>query len=409
MAAAWAGEVLSAETTLKVHKKQVMISPPDEAGSVLAWDMWGQNSLEATSSEAHLELLSTGICPVLVDPWRKVAPGIPLVTIEDPLGVYVEHDPADSRTRLAALKRWEDDDQDRSIVVLYLPDRIEWWRTVDKIEDGKAPTWQMMEGQGGPNPLQVVPMVELRNAPWARAEHEGIIDQLDQLSMALYRMVTAAHYTSYRQKWATGIDDEEEGVELDASGNPLTSPPAAAKSGPDTVTTSANEQARFGSFEQGDMLSFIREIEMHQNLVATISSTPHRLLVAGSKSVPQTGEAIRLEDLPLTQKISRKFTTVGNGWETVTRLMFLAVGDQTRARRMDMEAWWADPEPHTLSELMDGLTKAQSFGVPQEEIWRRYGATPAQIREWKKLAAAAPPPPAPVIPPGSPPTPEPPF
>ena len=233
--------------------------------------MWGQNSLDARSSEAHLELLSTGICPVLVDPWRTVSAGIPLITVEDPLAVIVEHDAADPRTRLAALKRWEDDDDGHSIVVLYLPERIEWWRTQEQGRGRQAAhlaaRWRARADR---TRIGVVPMVELRNAPRARAEHEGIIDQCRQIAAALYRMATAAHYTSYRQKWASGIDEDEEAVELDAAGNPLHSPPAAARSGPDTVTTSSNENARFGTFEQSDMLPFIREIEMHQSLAATI-------------------------------------------------------------------------------------------------------------------------------------------
>lgn len=41
LAAAWAGEVLSAEAVLKVHKKQVMISPADGDGRVLVRGMAG--------------------------------------------------------------------------------------------------------------------------------------------------------------------------------------------------------------------------------------------------------------------------------------------------------------------------------------------------------------------------------
>jgi hypothetical protein len=362
----------------------------DDAGSEMAWDIWLQNQLEARSSEAHLEALSTGICPIIVSPWRTVAPGIPLITKEDPLAVIVEHDPADTRTRVAALKVWLEDDGRRT-AILYLPDRIEWWRTEQRVEFGSKAAWRIVEGEGGDNPLGVVPVVELQNAPSARAEHEGVTDQLDLYAKTLYDMSTAAHYSAYRQRWATGVDMGEEGTEVDADGNAIASPPAASSSGPDTAVTTESPDARFGSFDVSDLVPFIRVLETHRSDIATISFTPHRLLVPPPTSVPPSGESVRLSDHPLTTKVERKQVTLGNGWETVIRLAFLARGDQVRSRRMDLETEWADPELHTESEHMDALMKAQAMGVPQEYLWRQMGATPQQIRRWK----AQTPPPAP--------------
>lgn len=356
----------------------------DDAGSEIAWDIWLQNQLEARSSEAHLEVLSTGICPIIVSPWRTAAPGIPLVTVEDPLSVVVEHDPADSRTRLAAMKAWLDDDGRRT-AILYLPDRIEWWRTAEPTRD-VPPTWLPVEGEGGANPLGVVPVVELRNAPAGRAEHEGVLHQLDQYAKTLYDMATAAHFSAYRQRWATGVEQGEEGTAVDAEGNPIASPPAGSAAGPDTAVTTESPDARFGSFDVSDLVPFIRVLETHRSDIATISFTPHRLLVPPPTSVPPSGESVRLSDHPLTTKVERKQVTIGNGWETVIRLAFLARGDEVRARRMDLEAEWADPELHTESEHMDALTKAQAMGVPQEWLWRQMGATPQQISRWKTMA-----------------------
>lgn len=361
----------------------------DDAGSELAWDIWLQNQLEARSSEAHLEALSTGICPIIVSPWRTVAPGIPLITKEDPLAVIVEHDPADSRTRVAALKVWLEDDGRRT-AILYLPDRIEWWRTEQRVEFGAKSVWRYVEDEGGPNPLEVVPVVELQNAPSARAEHEGVTDQLDLYAKTLYDMATAAHYSAYRQRWATGVEVGDEGAELDEDGQPLTSSPATSVSGADQVVTAESPDTKFGSFDVSDLVPFIRVLETHRSDIATISFTPHRLLVPPPTSVPPSGESVRLSDHPLTTKVERKQVTLGNGWETVIRLAFHARGDIIRSRRMDLEAEWADPELHTESEHMDALTKAQAMGVPQEYLWRRMGATPQQIRRWKAAGVTAP-------------------
>lgn len=372
----------------------------DDEGSEAAWDIWLQNQLEARSSEAHLEVLSTGICPVIVSPWKSVTPGVPLITVEDPLAIYVEHDPADSRTRHAAIKVWLEDDGRRT-AILYLPDRIEWWRTEQRVEWDTKQIWRYVEGEGGPNPLGVVPVVELHNAPRARAEHEGITSQLDIYAKTLYDMTTAAHYAAFRQRWATGVEVGDEGAELGDDGLPLTSSPASSASGADQLISAESPDTSFGSFEVSDLVPFVRVLESLRADIGTISHTPHRLLIPPPTSVPPSGESVRLSDHPLTSKVQRKQTTIGNGWETVIRLAFLARADIVRSRRMDLEAEWADPELHTESEHMDALTKMQTMGVPQEYLWRRMGATPQMIRRWKAAGVTAPPvAPEPVAPEG---------
>lgn len=355
----------------------------DDVGADIAWDLWQHNSLEDVSSEVHLDMLSTGICPVLVDPWRDVVPGYPLISKEDPLQVYVEHDPSDRRSRLAAIKAWYEDDGRRT-AVLYLPDRVEWWRT-DARPNGTArtPVWRKIEGEGGSNPMGVVPIVEIQNAPRGRAEHADILKQCDDAARVLYQMATTGHYASYPQRWATGVDASEEDVELDSAGRPLTSRPAAAETGPNRAVTAEDPNARFGDFTVSDLMPFINNLSKIQELVAVMTSTPLRQMMLESRSIPSSGEAVRLADLPLTRKVRRRQTKAGDGWETVIRLGFLRRGDQVRARRMDMETAWADPEEHTESEHIDALVKMKAMGVPTEELWRRMGATPQQIRRWR--------------------------
>ncbi len=110
---------------------------------------------------------------------------------------------------------------------------------------------------------------------------------------------------------------------------------------------------------------------------------------------------MRLSDNPLTKKVGWKLTAIGDGWEEVIRLAFLIAGDRVRASRMDIEALWADPEVRTEVEHVDALSKLAAMGVPQEELWRRAGATPQQIRRWKAMQpTSSTTPPAPPVPDG---------
>lgn len=360
----------------------------DEDGSDEAWRIWQANQLDAGSHEAHLEVLSVGECPIIVGPDPDDA-STPLITVEDPLQVILETDLANRRKRLAALKLWTEDDG-RQVAILYLPDRIGWFRTEDKVEHGKKRTWQPIEGLEQTNRLGVVPVVVLRNAPRARAEHEGILGQLDLYAKTLYDMATTADFMAFPQRYAAGVDSGEEGTEKDEDGNPTSTEAASFAAGPNRVWTSEDPDAKFGQLPAADMQAFVRTLEAYRADMATITHTPERLLLPRAQSVPPSGESVRLSEIGLTRKVRRKLSTVGDGWEAVLRLAFLVKGDAARAARMDMETIWDDPEVWTEAEHVDALSKMAAMGVPREELWRRMRATPQQIRRWAALAPAAP-------------------
>lgn len=364
----------------------------DDEGSDRAWEIWQANQLDAASSQAHLHVLSQGECPVLVS-GNPDDPRNPLITVEDPMQVIVECDPANPRKRLAALKVWRAVD-DVEMAVLYLPAQVTWYRGVArKGANGSGAwtrqTWLPVPDKSQQNPLGVVPVVVLRNASPGRAEHEAVIHQSDLIANALYQMTTAGAYAAYPQRHASGVDLSTEAPQTDAQGNEVAPPPAQLDTGPDTVVSSENPDARFGNFAVSDLQPFISAIREYRSQAAVVISVPQRLLVAPPTSVPSSGESVRLDDAPFTARIRRKHTAVGNGWEEAIRLAFLVAGDTARAARMDMEAVWADPELHSEAEHIDALVKMQAMGVPQDELWRRIGATPQQIRRWRNAAEGA--------------------
>jgi hypothetical protein len=359
----------------------------DDAGSDEAWRIWQANRLDARSLTAHLDVLSVGECPVLVGP-NAADPRTPIISVEDPLQVIVERDPADPSRIVAGLKLWEKDE--RHMAVLYLPDRIEWWEAA-KPQAGKPLEWSQVPDKVQQNPWGVVPIAVLHNAPECRAEHEDVLDQLDLYAKTLYDMATASDYMASPQRWATGVTIADEGRPTDDQGDPTGSDAPAFQGGPNRVWTSEDPDSTFGQLPAADLTAFVRQLEAYRSDMATITHTPHRLLIPPPSSVPPSGESVRLSDAPLTAKVEWKITAIGNGWEDVMRLAFLVAGDRVRAAAMDMEALWKDPELRTEVEHVDALSKMAAMGVPQEEIWRRMGATPQQIRRWKAMQPATPP------------------
>lgn len=358
----------------------------DEAGGDLAWRYWMENELDDESSRIHLDMLAVGECPVFVsqDP---AAPGLPLITREVPENVYVEPPPTPRAESPAAIHTWLDEDGKR-VVVLIRPELVEWWRSERSEEPGRESVWRMVEGSQRENTVGIVPIVTLRNAPHRRAEHDGIESQLDLYAKTLMDMATAADHAGYPQRYATGVAMDEEDVEVDADGNPTESAAPSMSGGPNRMLAFENPETGVGQFTASDLSAFVRVMDAIRADIAIQTHTPTRLLVPPPTSVPPSGESVRLSDFGLTSKVERKQASAGNGWSRVMRYSFLAAGDTERSARRDLEVAWKDPELRTEAEHMDALIKMRAVGVPQEEIWRRLGASPQMIRRWRELAAA---------------------
>lgn len=370
-----------AQPVVEIPEQRMSVIGIDIAGDALAsdraWSFWQANQLDALSSEAHLEVLSVGECPVIVGAGANG----PVITIEDPLQVIVETDPIERRTIRAALKRWADEDG-RVTAVLYLPDQIEWW-TAEPPKPGMPREWQQLADRVQQNPWGEVPIVTLRNRR-SRAEHEGVLELLDLYAATLYNMATAAHHLAYRQRFATGISDDSRDEDPDTAAEGR----ARAKAGPDQIVTSEDPQTTFGSFEASDLGPFIQQLDSIRGDIGTVTHTPHRLLFPPPTSVPPTGESVRFQDYPLTAKVRRISRSVGDGWEDVIRLAFRVAGDRVNGARMDMETVWAEPELYAESVHIDALSKKSAMGVPDVQLWREMGYTPQQIRQWEASSAA---------------------
>lgn len=345
----------------------------DDAGADRAWEVWQANRLDARSSVAHIRMLTVGMCPVIVDAG-------PRITVEDPFAVVTEEEPGALDTA-AALKLWTDDPGEWRTAVLYLPDRVEWWRS--PIEgSGRPVRWERVEGRSQRNPWGVVPVVMLRNAPHASSEFGQVVPQLRLYAATLYAMATASHYAAYRQRWATGVTTEGDTDTDDGS------PPSPVRTGPDTAVTSEAPDARFGTFEASDPAMFVGHLDSIRADIGIVTNTPLRLLIPPPTSTPPTGESVRFQDAPLTDKVRRIQTSAGDGWEDVMRLAFRVSGDTVRASRMDIETVWRDPELRAQAVHADMLTKYQAMGVPPRMLWRLMGFSPQQIRRMAADAAA---------------------
>lgn len=346
-----------------------------------AWRIWQWNQLDADSGMAHETAVATGAAYLLVSPSDD--PATPMITVEHPAEMIVASAPGERRTRQAALKIWKDE-EGFAMATLYLPDGLFKWRSREKDDGGKQVDWvdRPDEPTMTDNPLGVVPVVPLLNRPTmrgdGRSDLQSVIPEQDAVNKLVADMLVASEFAAYRQRWASGIE-----VPIDPeTGKPIRKIFDAAN---DRMFTTANEDAKFGSFDATDLSNYVSGIEMIIQHIAAQTRTPPHYLLGQSGSFP-SGESLKATETGLVAKVKRKMVNFGESYEEAMRLAFQLIGDTEKAAAESAETIWRDPESRTEGELVDALVKMSTLGVPNEALWERWGASPQQIARWKAMA-----------------------
>jgi len=368
-----------------------MSSDAGDAADDDAWRIWQANGLDAQSQMAHHEALVKGYSYALV--WANPDDDeTPLITIEDAREMVVALERG-TRKRLAALKRWQDDDDAKTTyATLYLPDRIEKW--VSAKGQTAASGWngpkgyapRQVEGEAWPlpNPLGVVPVVPFVNRPNLRGKGESELKEIVPIQNAVNKltldMLVAAEFAAYRQRWVTGMD-----IPIDPDTNKPVEP---FKSATDRLFVGEDKDTRFGSFEVTDLANYTNAIDKLIGHIASITRTPSHYFMAGATGYP-SGETLKAAETGLVRKALRRQRYFGESWEDVIRLAFMVLEDP-RGEVTDSETMWRNPESRNDAVLADSAVKLGSAPIelPQEMLWEIIGLTPKQIERAKALRKA---------------------
>ncbi len=361
-----------------------------------AWSIWQANGLDAEAEMVHTEAIKLGESYWLVEP--PLAGGDPpRITSEHPSQVIVAVAPGDRKMRLAALKKWQDDDG-FAYATLYLPEQIVKYKSAGKLKaggrsGGKINWTARLDDPGGPNPLGVVPVVPMLNAPamlrGGRSDIAPVMDLQNAVNKLLSDMLIGSEFQSFPQRVLLGVE-----VPRDENGQPLRA--AEMKSSQSRLWVFANENAQVKEFSAADLSNYIDGAKhLVEHLTAQTRTPPH--YVAGT-IVNASGDALKAAETGLVSKVKRKMVPFGEGHEATIRLAFKAMGDDERAAETSAETIWRDPETRSFGELVDGLVKLSSIGVPLEVLWEKAGFSPQEIDRMKVMqeteslltAAAAP-------------------
>lgn len=364
-----------------------------------AWDIWQANSLDAESDKAHTEAVKLGEAYWLVEPAQ--GDDAPRITFETPLETIVALAPGDRRTRLAALKKWVDEDG-YVYATLYLPDWIYKYRSQQKASSSQRVNWQARPGdEGGRNPLGVVPVVPLLNAPdrfnCGTSDLRVAMPIQDGINKLLSDMLLTSEFMAFPQRVLLGVEVPKDPI----TGQPVSA--AQLQSARSRLwafegSKDASKPPQVTEFSPADLDNYVKARQhLVRGLTAKTRTPPHYVL---GEIINASGDALTAAEAGLTSKTRRKFRPVGEGHEETVRLSFLAMGDKQKAAMISAETIWRNPERLSIAQLADAATKKKEAGVPWEQNMADLGYSPQQIarmqamRTFDELMAATAQPPA---------------
>lgn len=383
----------------------------DAAADQKSWDIWQANHLDADSQSLFVESFVKKVAYLSV--WAA-GPGEdhPVIAIEDPCQTIVGYVPGSNfRKRAAALKVWTDDWTGRLRANVYLPDGIYKFEAAkESAETSGLPSsttgdesqfgattpggarlvdakdipgmgWRENEAAFVSNPLDVVPIVPVRNRPRILLEGESELTDVyriqNQINGFLFLLALAGYFGAHRQRWAKGI------TIMEKDGRPV----EPFRTAIDTLWATENPNAEFGEFGQTALDGYIRAIEQKVLHIAVTTRTPRHYLIEQGQS--PSGDAIESAEAGLTHKVMRKQRTIGEGLEEAMRLARRFAGE--KGDEVGSEVVWADPSTPTDAQRTDAAIKRyQANLVPWAQTMEDLGYSQTQIARMAELRAEEP-------------------
>jgi hypothetical protein len=366
-----------------------------------AWDVWQRNNLDCDSQLGFLASVLAAHSYVLVwgDPDDATTP---CVTFEDSGQAIVGYYPGSRYRRRAALKRWQDGNS--MYCTLYTADELwKFERPLTRIEkpqmlaqfDEQADEWlprDTDEPNPQPNPMGLVPMVELPNRPMLAREPLSDVATVIPLQHAVNllwaHLFTASDFAALAQRYVIGAETPKV---------PVYAEDGITKIGDKAVSLEEFKRARLlwiedegataGSWPAANLQVFSDVIETAIGHLAAQTRTPQHYLIGKMSNVGS--DTLLAAEAGLVKRVNEKQLWFGAALREMMRLVALAQGDKGRADSYRSgKVLWADTESRSQAQLVASLVQLKSIGWPFEDLARRYGLTQQEVEQLVKMRDA---------------------
>ncbi|MFJ4738713.1 phage portal protein [Streptomyces sp. NPDC088775] len=365
------------------------------------WAVWQRNGLDADSQLGFLGSGYGARSYVLVwgDPDDEETPE---VTFEDARQAIVAYFPGSRRKRLAGLKSWQDGQ--RVYATLYLADEVWKLERAVSAEPPKSAAVQSVEELANdfglrdtgdapnpqPNPMGVVPMVELPNRPLLAddpiSDVSGVIAMQDAINLLWSQLFTASDFASFPQRLILGAEAPRTPI-LDKSGQVIGERPVDLdKFSVDRILWIEGENAKSAAWPAANLAAYTEVIEVAVGHIAAQTRTPQHYLIG--KMANLSGDALVQAEVGLVKKAQEKQLWFGVALREAFRLIALARGEDKLARGLaGGQMLWADAESRNQAQAADALLKLRQIGFPFEWLALRYGLSPTEVADLVRMRA----------------------
>lgn len=363
----------------------------EQKADVESWRVWQVNALDADSQLGYLGAVNAGRSFVLVwgDPDE---PDTPVVTFEDASQCVVVYEPGSRRKRRAAMKKWQDGNCDYA--TLYLPDEVwKFERPLQRMDkspqmasvDEELKTWEprdLAEPNPQPNPMGVVPMVELPNKPMLAEDPipdvSGVVPMQDAVNLLWAQLFTASDYASFPQRVVLGAEVPKMPILNDKGEVVGEKPVDLAKFAVDRVLFITGQDAKIAEWQAANLKAYTEVIERAVAHIAAQTRTPQHYLIG--KMANLSADALIAAETGLVKRVMEKELWYGQAEREMFGLIALAQNNTAKAKAIaGGTILWADAESRSQAQLADALLKLRQIGFPFEWIASRWGLTPQEV------------------------------
>jgi hypothetical protein len=235
-----------------------------------------------------------------------------------------------------------------------------------------------------PNPMGVVPMVELPNRPMLAddplSDVSGVVAMQDAINLLWAQLFTASDYASFPQRIVLGAERPMIPV-LNSAGEVVGERPVdIEKFAVDRVLFFTGDDVKVAEWTSANLDAYTSVIEVAVGHIAAQTRTPQHYLIG--KMANLSGDALIAAETGLVKRVEEKQLWYGQALREMFALIALAQGNQAKGKALRAgQVLWADTESRSQSQLADALLKLKQIGFPFEFLALRYGLTPAEVTD----------------------------
>lgn len=362
-------------------------------------EVWKANEMDAESKLGIQSVLTNGRAVATVWPDANNNPEIVLDGADQVVVLY-QSSRHRARHRVAALRRWEDDNG-RMNLTLYRADGVygfiksaeqmqgdnrvqaggTWWAQRDMIAADGLPVWPL------PNPFNVVPSIEILTHrrlatgpfPYAHGQFQHHVGTLDRIGLLTFLGLVVAVWMGFPLRGVIG-----DKILRDDDDNPL--PPFSSK--PDEVVQFENPNAKLVEYTAADRKNLSIFDELQQFAYGTKTPAHYLPMSTGLSNI--SADMIRALEGGMHAEVDgihKPF--MGSGFEEVLRVGGLMLAEGSVKLPQEAELVWLDKQSRSLAEQADAAGKLKEI-LPNVMIAEKYlGFTQEEISRVQAAAAGS--------------------